>query len=50
MESLFLLVIIGVVVVGLYRLSCGIFGIEPSTEDFAKWLGFSIFFGSFFDD
>lgn len=50
MEILLLLFIVGVVVFGLYGLSCMIFGIDPSAKDFGKWFGFGVFFGSFFDD
>ncbi len=32
-----LLIILGIVIFIYYRLSCWIFGIKPSGEDFAKW-------------
>ena len=50
MESLLsLLVLAGLLLFMMYRLSCWIFGIKPTGKDFAKWtvLGIllSIFFG-----
>jgi hypothetical protein len=50
MGILILLFIIGMLVLGLYGISCAIFDIEPSGKDFTKWVGFGILFGSFFDD
>lgn len=44
-----LLLILGVVIFAYYRLSCWLFGIKPSGEDFAKWsiagILLAIFFG-----